>query len=73
MLGKENPAAYAAYTQKFCFRALIPMDKARDAIGIYKTSTRFMVSNSGDKTPPSGHRISAILFGKKCILPELTP
>ncbi|KAK0670094.1 hypothetical protein QBC41DRAFT_390327 [Cercophora samala] len=35
-------AAYPGYSQKFCYRALVPMDKAVEAIGEYKSSTRFM-------------------------------
>ena len=42
MLGEKSPAAYPGYTHKFCFRALVPMDKAIAAIGEYRASTRFM-------------------------------
>ncbi|KAK0736287.1 hypothetical protein B0T21DRAFT_411474 [Apiosordaria backusii] len=40
----KNPvkAAYPGYTQKFCYRSLVPMDQAIKAIGEYKASTRFM-------------------------------
>ncbi|KAK4180632.1 hypothetical protein QBC36DRAFT_319737 [Triangularia setosa] len=40
----KNPvkAAYPGYTQKFCYRSLVPMDQAVKAIGKYKASTRFM-------------------------------
>ncbi|KAI0376940.1 FAD/NAD(P)-binding domain-containing protein [Hypomontagnella monticulosa] len=33
MLGDDNPASYPSYTKKYCFRALVPMDKAKEALG----------------------------------------
>ncbi|KAK4643903.1 hypothetical protein QC761_300080 [Podospora bellae-mahoneyi] len=35
-------AAYPGYSQRFCYRSLVPMDQAVQAIGKYKCSTRFM-------------------------------
>lgn len=42
VLGEENPAAYPRYTNKFCFRALLPMDAARAVLGEARTLNRFM-------------------------------
>lgn len=42
MLGEKHPASYPSYTHKFAFRGLIPMDRARAALGDDKASTRFM-------------------------------
>ncbi|KAI0449834.1 hypothetical protein F5B21DRAFT_28658 [Xylaria acuta] len=42
MFGEANPASYPRYTTKFCFRALIPMDKAREVLGKTRTLNRFM-------------------------------
>ncbi|KAI1372451.1 FAD/NAD(P)-binding domain-containing protein [Hypoxylon crocopeplum] len=33
ILGETNPASYPSYTKKYCYRALIPMDTARAALG----------------------------------------
>lgn len=39
--------AKASYTHKFCYRALIPMPLAVEAVGQYRTSTRFMYNGPG--------------------------
>ncbi|KAI1391826.1 FAD/NAD(P)-binding domain-containing protein [Hypoxylon trugodes] len=38
ILGEENPACCASYTNKYCFRALIPMERARPVLGEERTS-----------------------------------
>ncbi|KAI3318830.1 hypothetical protein HD806DRAFT_511100 [Xylariaceae sp. AK1471] len=52
ILGEANPAAYPRYTQKFCFRALVPMGKAREVLGEKRTLTRFMYNG------PDAHSIT---------------
>lgn len=42
ILGEDNPASYPGYSHKYAFRGLIPMDNAKAALGIDKTSTRHM-------------------------------
>ncbi|KAI0538401.1 hypothetical protein GGR58DRAFT_298249 [Xylaria digitata] len=42
IIGEANPAAHPRYTNKFCFRALLPMKKAREVLGEARTSRRFM-------------------------------
>ncbi|KAI5860985.1 hypothetical protein GGS23DRAFT_613109 [Durotheca rogersii] len=42
ILGEANPASHPRYTHKYCFRTLVPMDRARAALGAERTSTRFM-------------------------------
>lgn len=42
MFGEKHPASHPSYTHKFAFRGLIPMDRARAALGDDKASTRFM-------------------------------
>ncbi|KAI8950123.1 hypothetical protein F4801DRAFT_362891 [Xylaria longipes] len=42
IFGETNPVSYPRYTNKFCFRALIPMDKAREVLGEPRTLNRFM-------------------------------
>ncbi|KAK3946951.1 hypothetical protein QBC32DRAFT_225207 [Pseudoneurospora amorphoporcata] len=39
--------AKAGYTHKFCYRALVPMSRAVDAVGQYRCSTRFMYNGPG--------------------------
>ncbi|KAL2020613.1 hypothetical protein VTK56DRAFT_8103 [Thermocarpiscus australiensis] len=41
------PSAHPHYTQKFCFRALVPMPDAVAALGAYKAGTRFMYTGPG--------------------------
>ncbi|KAF2714269.1 FAD/NAD(P)-binding domain-containing protein [Pleomassaria siparia CBS 279.74] len=42
MLGDKHPACNQSYSHKYAIRGLIPMDKARAAIGEFKTSNRLM-------------------------------
>ncbi|KAI0153036.1 hypothetical protein GGR57DRAFT_154099 [Xylariaceae sp. FL1272] len=42
ILGEGNPAAYPRYSKKFCFRALLPMDKAQGVLGEKRSMERFM-------------------------------
>ncbi|KAB8231151.1 hypothetical protein ETB97_008503 [Aspergillus alliaceus] len=42
LLGADNPASHPQYTHKVAYRALIPMDKVREAIGDYKTFRQHM-------------------------------
>ncbi|KAK3399607.1 FAD/NAD(P)-binding domain-containing protein [Sordaria brevicollis] len=42
-----GPTAKPSYTHKFCYRALIPMPLAVEAVGQYRTSTRFMYNGPG--------------------------
>ncbi|KAI1474751.1 hypothetical protein K445DRAFT_301200 [Daldinia sp. EC12] len=37
ILGEENPASYPTYTKKYCFRAVVPIDKARAVLGEDRT------------------------------------
>ncbi|KAK3899532.1 salicylate hydroxylase [Staphylotrichum tortipilum] len=41
------PAANPSYTQKFCYRALVPMAAASAAIGAHASTTRFMYNGPG--------------------------
>ncbi|KAI0111196.1 hypothetical protein GGR51DRAFT_69381 [Nemania sp. FL0031] len=50
VLGEANPAAYPRYTNKFCFRALLPMDKARAVVGKTRTMHRYMYNGPGAHT-----------------------
>lgn len=46
--GQKLPAsAHPHYTQKFCYRALVPMHRAVDAVGTYRSFTRFMYNGPG--------------------------
>ncbi|KAK1758773.1 salicylate hydroxylase [Echria macrotheca] len=47
ILGSNSPAASPHYTSKYCYRALVPMEKAVAAIGEYKSFTRFMYNGPG--------------------------
>lgn len=47
MFGPENPASHAGYTGKFCFRALVPMARARAALGHERSYTRYMYNGPG--------------------------
>ncbi|KAK3380691.1 hypothetical protein B0T24DRAFT_616062 [Lasiosphaeria ovina] len=47
VLPKSSAAARANYTHKFCFRALVPMERAVAAIGSYRAGTRFMYNGPG--------------------------
>ena len=52
VLGPENPASRPGYSHKFCFRALVSMEKAKEAIGPDRALTRFMYNG------PSAHVIT---------------
>lgn len=47
VLGEANPAAYPRYTNKFCFRALLPMDVALAVLGEARVTSRFMYNGPG--------------------------
>ncbi|KAI0487783.1 hypothetical protein F4859DRAFT_525819 [Xylaria cf. heliscus] len=57
IFGEANPASYPRYTNKFCFRALIPMDKAREVLGEERTARRFMYNG------PNAHAITYSVAG----------
>ncbi|KAK4112661.1 FAD/NAD(P)-binding domain-containing protein [Canariomyces notabilis] len=40
-------SAHPHYTQKFCYRALVPMSRAVAAVGPYRAGTRFMYNGPG--------------------------
>jgi len=42
LLGEDSPSAHPHYTSKFCYRALVPMDRAIETVGHAKATTRFM-------------------------------
>ena len=42
ILGEDNPASYPGYSHKYAFRGLVPMAKAKAALGDSKTQTRHM-------------------------------
>lgn len=42
LFGEDHPAASAHYSHKYAARGLIPMDRARKALGDAKVETRFM-------------------------------
>ncbi|KAL1870783.1 hypothetical protein VTK73DRAFT_2507 [Phialemonium thermophilum] len=46
-LGFRDGSSAVADVDKSCFRALSPMDRARAALGEYRTSTRFMYNGPG--------------------------
>ncbi|KAI1422728.1 hypothetical protein F5Y12DRAFT_761458 [Xylaria sp. FL1777] len=52
ILGEANPAAYPRYTNKFCFRALLPMEKALKVMGEARCINRFMYNG------PDAHAIT---------------
>ena len=47
ILGENSAAAHPQYTNKYCFRALLPMDKAREVLGDARTESRFMYNGPG--------------------------
>jgi 2-polyprenyl-6-methoxyphenol hydroxylase-like FAD-dependent oxidoreductase len=47
MLGKDHPACNPSYSHKYAIRSLVPMDEARSALGIFKTSNRVMHCGPG--------------------------
>jgi hypothetical protein len=42
MLGDDHPACTPSYSHKYAIRGLIPMEEARAALGVFKTSNRVM-------------------------------
>ncbi|GME66424.1 MFS general substrate transporter [Neofusicoccum parvum] len=42
MLGESHPASNPSYSHKYAIRGLVPMEKARAALGEWRTSTRLM-------------------------------
>ncbi|KAI1088397.1 FAD/NAD(P)-binding domain-containing protein [Rostrohypoxylon terebratum] len=55
ILGDTNPASYACYTNKYCFRALAPMEKARAVLGAERTTVDGKVANRFMLTGPNAH------------------
>ncbi|KAI0382685.1 FAD/NAD(P)-binding domain-containing protein [Hypomontagnella monticulosa] len=51
MFGEDNPASYPHYTHKVAYRALVPMDKAIQALGEYKAR------NQHNHVGPNAHLI----------------
>ncbi len=48
LLGEDNPASYATYTGKFCFRTIVPMAQAAARPDIaHRIHTRFMFNGPG--------------------------
>ncbi|KAI1765706.1 FAD/NAD(P)-binding domain-containing protein [Hypoxylon sp. FL1150] len=53
LLGDVDPASYPGYTNKYCYRALVPMDRARAVLGAERTAAgdrsmnRFMYNGPG--------------------------
>lgn len=45
--GPGRAVPKAGYTHKFCYRALVPMSRAVEAVGQYRCSTRFMYNGPG--------------------------
>ncbi|KAI1744777.1 hypothetical protein F4680DRAFT_444049 [Xylaria scruposa] len=65
MLGEANPASYPRYSTKFCFRALLPMDKAREVLGKERTLNRFMYNGLDAHVityPVAGGALLNVLF-----------
>ncbi|KAI1077805.1 hypothetical protein F5B20DRAFT_253313 [Whalleya microplaca] len=59
ILGEANPASYPCYTNKYCFRALVPMEEARTALGAERTVDRHMYNG------PNAHSvIYPVAFGQ---------
>ena len=42
LLGQDHPSCKPSYSHKYAIRSLVPMDKARAALGTFKTSNRVM-------------------------------
>jgi 2-polyprenyl-6-methoxyphenol hydroxylase-like FAD-dependent oxidoreductase len=47
MLGADHPACNPSYSHKYAIRGLVPMDEARAALGVFKTSNRVMHCGPG--------------------------
>ncbi|EKG11421.1 Monooxygenase FAD-binding protein [Macrophomina phaseolina MS6] len=42
MIGDSHPAAHPSYSHKYAIRGIVPMEKARAALGLWRTSNRVM-------------------------------
>lgn len=66
LLGEDNPASYATYTQKFCFRTVIPMTQVESHPEIaHRMNARVMFNGPGahiSKTPLDSLASCFILF-----------
>ncbi|KAK8125622.1 salicylate hydroxylase [Apiospora kogelbergensis] len=60
LVGKDYAASY---THKFCFRGLVPMEKAYEHVSRYRASTRFMYNgpNAHSITYPVGEFLNVLL------------
>ncbi|KAI1212031.1 FAD/NAD(P)-binding domain-containing protein [Annulohypoxylon truncatum] len=58
ILGETNPASYASYTNKYCFRALVPMEKAQAALGTEQTTGSDKSLNRVMYNGPNAHIIT---------------
>ncbi|KAI1451797.1 FAD/NAD(P)-binding domain-containing protein [Annulohypoxylon moriforme] len=58
ILGETNPASYAGYTNKYCFRALVPMERARAALGSERTTGGDKSFNRFMYNGPNAHIIT---------------
>ncbi|XXH02194.1 hypothetical protein Hte_008562 [Hypoxylon texense] len=58
ILGESNPASYPSYTQKYCYRALAPMDKARAVLGPERTLSAGTSMNRYMYLGPNAHCVS---------------
>lgn len=47
LLGEDNPASYASYTQKFCFRTIVPITQVANSTIAHRAHTRFMFNGPG--------------------------
>jgi salicylate hydroxylase len=64
VLGEDSAAAYSHYSHKYAFRALVPMDKAVDVLGHYKSHNQHM--HMGPKAhlltfPVAGHTLMNVV------------
>ncbi|KAI0095538.1 FAD/NAD(P)-binding domain-containing protein [Hypoxylon sp. NC0597] len=58
ILGEANPASYPCYTNKYCFRALVPMEKAREVLGEERTTGGDKSLNRFMYIGPNAHYIT---------------
>ncbi|KAI2615411.1 FAD/NAD(P)-binding domain-containing protein [Hypoxylon sp. NC1633] len=58
ILGDANPASYPSYTGKYCYRALVPMDKARAVLGDDRTLGRGKSMNRYMYVGPNTHLVN---------------
>ncbi|TLS29424.1 hypothetical protein PpBr36_02133 [Pyricularia pennisetigena] len=47
LLGPDHPASQAGYSGKYCFRTLVPYDKALEVLGHDRVHTRYMYNGPG--------------------------